>query len=115
VLVLSDLVDDPEPVLAALGRLAARGHDLMVFQVLDAAERDLDFGGPVILEDPETGARVTTDADAIRDAYRRRVREFVGRYERGVREMGGDFVPMTTRTPFDKALRRFLRQRQRRF
>jgi uncharacterized protein (DUF58 family) len=115
VLILSDLVDEPEAVLAALRHLAARGHDLVVFHVLDAAERNLDFTGPVILEDPETGAQVTTDADAIREAYCRRVDAFVGRYERGVREMHGDFVSMTTSTPFDKALCRFLRQRKRRF
>jgi uncharacterized protein (DUF58 family) len=115
VLILSDLVDEPEAVLAALRHLAARGHDLVVFHVLDAAERNLDFTGPVILEDPETGMQVTTDADAIREAYCRRVDAFVGRYERGVREMHGDFVSMTTSTPFDKALRRFLRQRKRRF
>ena len=114
-LILSDLVDEAEPVLAALRHLAARGHDLVVFHILDAAERNLDFTGPVILEDPETGMQVTTDADTIREAYRRRVDAFVGRYERGVRETHGDFVSMTTSTPFDKALRRFLRQRKRRF
>jgi len=114
-LLISDLVDDPGPVLASLRHLTARGHDLVVFQVLDAAERTLDFGGPVILEDPETGERLATDADAIRREYRRRVETFVAEYERGVRMMGGDFVAMTTSTPFDKALCRFLRDRKRRF
>jgi uncharacterized protein (DUF58 family) len=113
--ILSDLVDEPQPVLDAMAHLAYRGHDLVVLQVLDAAERNLDLRGPVILEDPETGACVATDADHIRQAYRTQVAEFVARYERGVRELGGDFVSMTTSTPFDKALCRFLAERQRRF
>ena len=115
VLLLSDLVDDHEAVLEALKHLAFRGHDLVVFQVLDAAERHLDLDGPVVLEDPETGLRVRTDADHIRAAYTDRVAAVTAAYERGVRQMGGDFVAMTTRTPFDQALCHFLTERRRRF
>jgi uncharacterized protein (DUF58 family) len=114
-LILSDLVDEPGQVLAAVKHLAVRGHDVVVFQILDAAERNLDFSGPVILEDPETGQQVETDADGIRDAYRARLDETVAAYERGVRDLGGDFVSMTTATAFDKALRKFLHERKRRF
>jgi len=115
VILLSDLVDEPAPTLAALRRLAIAGHDLIVFQILDAAERNLDAAGPVIFEDPETGAQVATDADAIRADYTERLEAFVRHYERTVRELGGDFVAMTTSTPFDKALGRFLAERKRRF
>ena len=99
----------------ALRRLALAGHDLIVFQILDSAERHLDVAGPVILEDPETGAQVATDADTIRADYTERLEAFVRQYERTVRELGGDFVAMTTSTPFDKALGRFLAERKRRF
>ena len=114
-LLLSDLVDEPGPVLEALRHLVFRGHDVIVFQILDRVERDLDLEGPVILEDPETGAQVATDADHIRSAYGERIASFVGEYERGVHELGADFVAMTTSTPFDQALVRFLRERKRRF
>jgi len=115
ILLVSDLLDDPDAVLDALGHLAFRGHDLVVFHVLDAAERDLAVAGPVVLEDPETGARVRTDADHIRNAYADRVARFTATYERGVRDLGGDFVALTTHTPYDAALGRFLAERQRRF
>ncbi len=114
-MLLSDLVDEPGPVLEAIRHLVFRGHDVIVFQILDRVERDLDLTGPVILEDPETGARVATDADHIRAAYRKRIASFVARYERGVHELGADFVAMTTSTPFDQALCRFLSERKRRF
>jgi uncharacterized protein (DUF58 family) len=113
-ILLSDLVDDPEPVLAALRHLRFRGHDVVVFQILDAVERDLDLEGPVVLVDPETGDRVATDAGAVREAYARRVGEFVDRCCAGVRALGGDFAAMTTSTPFDQALCRFLADRKRR-
>jgi uncharacterized protein (DUF58 family) len=115
ILLLSDLVDEAEPVLEALRHLAFRGHDVVVFQILDAMEWELDLSGPVVLEDPETGKCVVTDADHIRAAYTRRLRDLVDGYERGVRDLGGDFVCMTTSTSFDKALCRFLSERKRRF
>jgi hypothetical protein len=113
-ILLSDLVDDPDPVLSALRHLRFRGHDIVVFQILDSVERDLEVDGPVILVDPETGDRVATDADVVRDAYARRVDAFVERYRAGIRALGGDFAPMTTSTPFDQALCRFLADRKRR-
>ncbi len=114
VVLASDLVDDPGPVLEAVRHLVFRGHDVIVFQVLDAMERFLEADGPVVLEDPETGERVETDADAIGDDYRRRVEATTATYRRGIGEAGGDFATVTTRTPFDRALVRFLHQRRRR-
>jgi uncharacterized protein (DUF58 family) len=115
VILLSDLLDDPEPVLEGIRHLAFKGHDVIVFQILDRLERDLDLEGPVILEDPETLLRVETEAEAIRSAYGARLASFVGRYEVGVREVGADFAAITTSTPFDEALSRFLHKRKRRF
>ena len=114
-ILLSDLLDDPDAVLDAVRHLVFRGHDVIVFQILDATERDLALHGPVVLTDPETGAQVATDADAIRAAYTERVEAFVGRYEREVRQMGAEFAAMTTSTAFDRALVRFLAERKRRF
>jgi len=69
----------------------------------------------VVLADPESGAEVATDADAIRAAYSERIEAFVGRYEREIRDMGGEFAAMTTSTPFDHALVHFLAERKKRF
>lgn len=115
VLLMSDLLDKPEPVIQALKHLRFRGHDLLVFHILDPVEADLGIRGPVVLEDPETGQEVATDADHIRREYCGRVEAFVDRYRHEVRKMGGDFVTMTTSTPFDRALVRFLAERKRRF
>ena len=115
VILLSDLVDEAGPVLDALRHLAFRGHDLVVFQILDPMERRLDLAGPVVLEDPETAVKIATDADHIRADYTSRIASFVNRYETGVRQMGADFAAMTTETPFDQALCRFLHERKHRF
>ena len=53
-ILFSDLLADPEPVIDALHHLRFRGHDLIIFQVLDASEVAFPFTGQVRFEDPET-------------------------------------------------------------
>ncbi|HEY6563307.1 MAG TPA: DUF58 domain-containing protein, partial [Pirellulaceae bacterium] len=54
-MVFSDLLVDPETLMAALRRLRHGGHDIILFHVLDEAEVSFPFRGPHELEDPETG------------------------------------------------------------
>ena len=54
VMIFSDLLAEPEPVLQALHRLRHRGHDVILFHVLDEAEVRFPFDGMVELEEPET-------------------------------------------------------------
>ena len=44
VAVISDLYCDPEALTRAVQPLAWRGHDIMIFQVLDRAELDAGLG-----------------------------------------------------------------------
>ncbi|MEM6364893.1 MAG: DUF58 domain-containing protein, partial [Planctomycetota bacterium] len=59
IMLFSDLLAEPADTIAALARLRHSGHDVIVFHVLDAAEIDFPFEGPVEFEDPETGEVVT--------------------------------------------------------
>jgi uncharacterized protein (DUF58 family) len=111
----SDLLDDTERVIEALHHLRYRGHDLIVFHVLDEAEAHLPMTGPVDLEDPETGQRVMTDPESIRADYLARLEEFKDRFRRQLEGQRADFVAVDTSMPFDKALVSFLQNRRKRF
>ena len=111
----SDLLDDTERVIEALHHLRYRGHDLVVFHVLDEAEAHLGMTGPIDLEDPETGQRVMTDPESIRADYLARLEEFKNRFRRELEGQRADFVAVDTSTPFDKALVSFLLNRRKRF
>ena len=65
VMVFSDLLGEPEPILQALHRLRHRGHDVILFHVLDEAEVRFPFEGMVELEDPETHESLALDADGV--------------------------------------------------
>ena len=111
----SDLLDETEGVLEGLHHLLYRGHDLIVFHILDEAEAHLPMTGPVRLEDPETGRQVVTDPESIRADYLARLAQFKETFRRELEGQKADFVPVDTSMPFDRALVSFLLNRRKRF
>ena len=65
IVLLSDLLDEPAGVVDALHHLKFRGHDLIVFQVLDHSEVAFEFDGPVRFEEPESGETLEADPRAM--------------------------------------------------
>jgi len=112
VMIFSDLLTEPEPVLQALHRLRHRGHDVILFHVLDEAEAHFPFQGMVELEDPESNQRLEIDADAFRSDYTDQVRRFCDHYRRECFQAGIDYVGIDTSMQFDKALIGYLAHRQ---
>ena len=94
VMIFSDLLAEPGPVLEALYRLRHGGHDVIVFHVLDEAEVDFPFKGMVELEEPESHQRLALDADAFRHAYLSEVESFRNTYRRECFQAGVDYVPL---------------------
>ncbi len=115
IILLSDLLADPEPVIDALHHIRFRGHDLIVFQVLDVAEATFPFTGQVRFEDAETGERLDTTPQSIQAAYLDALARFVGRFRSECLSMQADFNTVNTSMTFDKALLEWLVQRQGRF
>ncbi|MFO1023222.1 MAG: DUF58 domain-containing protein [Planctomycetales bacterium] len=115
VMLFSDLLTDPEPVLQSLHLLRHAGHDVILFHILDEAEVNFPFQGMVDLKDPESGQSQILDAVGMRSDYLDTVREFCDQYRRDCLAMGTDYVPLNTSMPFDRALLEYLSQRQARF
>ena len=70
VVVISDLYDEPEAVASAVRPLRFRGHDVIVFHVLDPAELDFPFTEAASFEDLETGDRMPVVPRRSREQYR---------------------------------------------
>ena len=114
VVLFSDLLDDPEEAMMGLRHFRHRGHEVVVFQILDPRELDLDFSGETRffdLENPE--ARLTTQPRHVRGEYTRLMREMIDNYRYQCAEAGIDHVLLDTETPFDVALGRYLVRRKR--
>jgi uncharacterized protein (DUF58 family) len=115
IMLFSDLLTEPEPVLEGLHHLRHRGHEVIVFHILDEAEVRFPFDGLTEFIDVETPDRLTLDARALRDDYLKTVEDFRARYREDCARAGVDYVAMDTSVSFDKALLEYLQQRQRRF
>jgi len=108
VMIFSDLLADPGPILEALYRLRHGGHDVILFHVLDEAETQFPFRGMVELEEPETLAHLMLDADGFRSDYLAEIEAFRERYRRECFQARIDYVPLDTSMRFDKALMEYL-------
>jgi uncharacterized protein (DUF58 family) len=115
VMLFSDLLTDPQPVIEAIRMLRFAGHDLIIFHVLDEAEVHFPFDGMCELRDPETQETQVVDAAGIRSDYLEAIAELRGLYQKECRATGADFVPLDTSMRFDTALVEYLAQRQARF
>ncbi len=115
IMLFSDLLVDPEPVLDSLRLLRHAGHDVIVFNVLDEAEVTFPFSGSVSLRDPETEKQLKLDASGIRNDYLEAMKELQETYKKECLAMGADFVPLDTSMRFDTALVEYLSQRRARF
>ena len=115
VMVFSDQLADPEPIMQSLHRLRHRGHEIILFHILDEAEVHFPFDGVVEFADPEDARKVTVDARGIKPDYLQALSEFRAYYQQECAKARIDFVPVDTSISFDKALMEYLLQRQRRF
>lgn len=112
VMIFSDLLADPDPILQALFQLRHGGHDVILFHILDEAEVQFPFDGMVELQEPESNRRLTIDAAGFRRDYLREVESFRETYRRECAQAGVDYVALDTSMQFDKALTEYLINRK---
>ena len=122
VVVVSDLFDTgaglgTDGTVRALQHLRHRGHEVVVFHVLDAAtERRFELPDtPVRVRDLETGEQRTVLPGVIRAEVSAAAEAFVAELQRRCRESGVDYVPLDTAQPYADALRAYLDKRRRLF
>lgn len=102
VLMMSDLLDDPDAVFRALAHFRRRGHDVVLVQILDPAELDLPFDGVSDFIDMETGERLEADAALVRRSYREAINAAIENFRSRCGALHVDFrVATTDRTPAD--------------
>jgi uncharacterized protein (DUF58 family) len=112
VIVISDLMDNPDEVIAALKHFRHKKNEVIVMHVLDPLERSFAFGSDAMFKDMETAEQVMTQPWHIQKAYQKAMRDFLARYKRECRENYVDYVLMDTATPFDVALTEYLHKRE---
>jgi len=114
VMIFSDLLAEPGPVFQSLRRLRHRGHDVILFHILDEAEVNFPYEGMVEFEDPESHEKIVLDATSYRQDYQSEIEGFRALYKQECFQTGIDYVPLDTSLQFDKALLEYLVSRRNR-
>lgn len=96
----------------ALARLAARGHDVTIFYVLDPDEIDLPFDQLCRFRGLEGNLTTEADPALIRADYRGEIDALRDRWQRVCGEAGIDFVFAPTDRPVPSVLSDFITRRQ---
>lgn len=113
VILISDLLVDPEATRLALRFLRHRGHEVLVFHLLDPGERELPGVGEVRFVDPETDEELPVSAADVRQEYREAVEHALAEWRRDLAPQGIDYVLVGTDEPMAHALRAYLHKRER--
>jgi uncharacterized protein (DUF58 family) len=113
IVLVSDLLLDPEPVLDVLRGMRHAGHQVTVLHVMDPAERELPQSSDAIFVDPESGDEVPATIADVRTAYRATVVEAIDEWRRALTAVGAAYEVVTTDSPFGVPLRRAFALRQR--
>ncbi|MDZ7630828.1 MAG: vWA domain-containing protein [Gemmatimonadaceae bacterium] len=109
---LSDLYEPAADVLRALGPMTGAGHDVIVIQVLDAAERTFPFEDATTFRDLESGARLPVSPGKMRERYIAAMDAHVAAMRA---KLGGgrvDYSLVSTAQPLDRVLFDVLTRRE---
>jgi uncharacterized protein (DUF58 family) len=108
VVLISDLLDEPEAVIRGLKHLRFRGTDVIVFQVLDPDEIDFPFERPTRFEDLETTEEIMAVPGLVRAHYLHQIGGLIDRYKRELGVTGIDYQLLKTTDPLELALLSYL-------
>lgn len=113
VILISDLLDEPDGILSGLKHFRHDGHEVIVLQVLDPLEKSFAFSRDARFRDLETEETIVTQPWHLRHAYQQEMNLFLDELKSGCRENGVDYALFTTDQPYDFALMEYLTKRQR--
>ncbi len=117
VVVITDLFENigqHDALLKALRHLRYRGHEILVFHVLESAtERNFQFPDvPMVFRDMETGEELSLQPAQLKQNYAEAVKAFSDRFRRQCLGYNIDFVELDTAESYDTALMAYLNKRK---
>jgi len=115
VVLISDLLDEPERVIEGLKHFQFKGTEVVVFHILDPHELEFPFERATRFEDMESGAEVLAVPAKVRAHYVDAMRALIDRYKRELGVVGIDYHLLTTADPLEVGLMEYLSTRARAF
>jgi uncharacterized protein (DUF58 family) len=108
---ISDLLADRAGLFRGLRLLRSRGHDVIVFHVLDDDELDFPFSGPTRFEGLELPQSLACNPRALRAGYLAAMEAYLDEVRRGCVRHNVDYLLMRTSQALGPALAAYLNHR----
>ncbi len=108
---ISDLLADREGLFQGLRLLRSRGHDVIVFHVLDDDELDFPFSGPTRFEGLELPAHLACNPRALREGYLAALAAYLEEVRHGCAKQNVDYALLRTSQSLGAALAAYLHHR----
>ena len=114
VVLISDLLDDPQEIIDGIKHFRFQGHDVIIFHLFDPQEINFEFSDMVEFEDMETGEKMLVVAETAKSIYEANFKAYRDQLAEQCGILGVDYHLVTTDQPLDFALFDFLASRQKR-
>jgi uncharacterized protein (DUF58 family) len=111
IMLVSDLLGDIEGTIKGLKLLRQRGHDILVFHVLDDDELDFEFNGAMRFDGLESDDFINCNPRALREGYLAAINEFLTDVRRQCASNAVDYALIRTSDPLDAVLAKYLSRR----
>ncbi|MBH57062.1 MAG: DUF58 domain-containing protein [Planctomycetaceae bacterium] len=111
IILVSDLLGDVEGIMKGLKLLRQRGHDVLVFHVMDDDELDFEFSGPMRFDGLETDDFLNCNPRSLREGYLDALHQFLDSVRRQCAQNVVDYALIRTSDPLDAVLAKYLSNR----
>ena len=111
VILFSDLLDASEAFIEGINHLRFRGHNVIVFHVLDPYEITFPLQGMWKFEGLEGEGDLITQPARVRHNYLQELQAFIDKFKAACGKAGADYVLVNTADPIEQVLIGYLLQR----
>lgn len=111
VMLFSDLFDNTEEFLDGLNHLRFRGHNVILFHVLDPYELEFPLSGMWRFLGLEGEGELVTQPARVRASYLEELEKFIGGIRKSCARAQVDYVLVNTREPVEQTISNYLLQR----
>ncbi len=111
VVLISDLFAPRDGLFRGLNLLRRRGHDVLVFHLMDDEELDFNYSGTTRFEGLEETGELVCDPRALREGYLAAVNEFLDDLRRRCAGSVIDYQTIRTSEHIDAILRHYINHR----
>ncbi|MFT3827133.1 MAG: DUF58 domain-containing protein [Chitinophagaceae bacterium] len=108
---ITDFYERDGEITRLLDTLATLQHEIIVFQLMGKNELEMDFGNYDMVEDLETGERVSVNSAQARKNYKEKLQEYLAALRMQLLDKHIFYRLVNMEQPLEQVLRDFLNQR----